>query len=706
MCYSKFVSIPGQVKPLVLALAFLGAQPVLAKDIPDQESADLPPVVVSGERAGRALSDIAQGVSVVDGAAADVLTAGSELNPVIARTPNAFVQGPSELPTLRGVQGGGPGGLNSAAITGSLSRLPLVVDGVTRIPSLVNNSFSSLWDVRQVEVLRGPQSINRGRTGIAGAMVVDTYEPTRQFEAATQLGIRINEISDPTQHFNAMVSGPMGDTLAGRITLESTKGNDPRQVVGVNAPFLSEYDQLRLRAKLNGGSVASTAWQWLAEHEQGQAPQTRNFVELPSLTGRPYDERAVRSNAAIRAFDTRSSLLAFKTWTALGDNTLETVSSWGTNRFSPLPQQTFISRLGGFESQVATDALIRFNSGQTVKAAGTWTGLVGLGYEGRDQEFDATGAPLLASIDVKSNTFAVYSDFTYALRNDWRLQLGGRLQQFSDTRTIATTVLFPPPTAPVSGRTERNTDELLLLPSIGLIHDLDEVNTLGASLRRGFTPGGVSVNAFTGQAYQYDRETVWTSEFTWRNRARKNLDLGLTVFYNQFDNPQFYGEVVPGNRLSLQVFNQTEARSFGAELDAKWQATRDVRIDAALGLLNTEITRAASATPNAQGKGFGQDPSWTASVGALWNLPGPWSLDGRVNHIARAYNDFNNTPGTEVGDYTIVNAGVSYRMKSSQLRVFVNNALDETAFTRLVSGAGADVIAPRELGVSWTFFFD
>lgn len=662
-------------------------------------------VIVSGERNSRNLQQTYQGVSVVDGTEPDVTQPGSEINPVIARTPNAFVQGPSELPTIRGVQGGGAGGLNSAAITGAPSRLPLVVDGVTRVPSLVNNSFSSLWDVRQIEVLRGPQSLARGRTGIAGALVIDTQEPTAHYEAAVQAGVRFNDVNDPRYNLNSMVSGQLVDGLLGRATLETSKGHDPRQVVGGNAPFITEYDQLRFRSKVNGFFGNQTSWQLISEYEEGQVPQTRNFIEQPSLTGRAYDDRAIRSNSATRSFDTNAHLLALKTRTAWGKDSFETTASWNKNRFNSVPEQTFPSRLAGDESQLAFDAIYRINS-NVDRQQGNWSGLVGIGIEDRDQRFDATGVPLQAAIDVNALNLSTYADFSYALTEKVTLFVGGRLQQYNDERQIATTVLFPPPAAPVRGSTARETDELLFLPSIGLGWDIDDQHSVGASLRRGFTPGGAAINAFSGRPYDYDKETLWTTEITWRYKPSNALRFGTTFFYNDFDNPQVFGEFVPGNRLSLQVFNQKEGRSYGLELDSEWQASSILKLDASVGLLQTEITKASSATPAVQGNEFGQDPNITASFEMNWKFLPKWSADARITHVGKAFNDFNNVQSDQVGDYTIANAGVTYQFSKSELRVFSNNLFDETGFTRFVSGSGADVTEPQEIGVSWTVFFD
>lgn len=695
----------------LLACALIPSAGVLSAAAQERTIASttvLDTIVVSGERTDRPLAEVYQGVTIIPGDAPKLQNAGITLNSLVEGTPNAFVQGPSELPSIRGVQGGGAGGLNSAAITGAPSRLPIIVDGVNRIPSLVNRSFTSLWDARQVEILRGPQSLLRGRTGIAGAMVIETNEPTSERESAFQTGVAMDAINGPTFTLNTMLNGALTETINGRLTAEVTKGQDPRQVVGGTADFLSEVEQLRLRGKLAGiidlGS-ATTRWSLLGEHDRGRVPQTRNFVEDPALTGRPYKDRAVRANAPIRAFDTRATALALKTETELGNGVLETVSSYAEDHFASQREQTFASRLKGDEKLFSQDVIYKFGP-QSDLAKGDFGGLAAFAYEHRKQNFAATGVPLRVGIDVKAHTVAGYTDLRYGLTDQITLNAGARLQNFSDRRAITTTVLFPPPSPAVRGANTSSTNELMLLPSIGIGYRLDDVHSLGASLRRGYTPGGAAINAFSGRAYEYASESVWTGELTWRARLQDDrVQIGATAFYNDFDNPQVYGEVVPGNRLSLQVFNQKAGQSYGAEFDARWQVFDSLRLDGTFGLLRTEITRTAASTPKVKGNHFGQDPSITASLGFVWEPLENWQIDGRATFVGSAFNDFNNAPGSKVGNYTLVDLGTSYKIGQMEVRGSVSNLLDEAAVTRYVAGAGADITAPRTFSLTLTTRF-
>jgi iron complex outermembrane receptor protein len=100
------------------------------------------------------------------------------------------------------------------------STFAYVVDGVL---STNPNSFNEeLFDVQQIEVLKGPQGALYGRNAVAGAILVTTKAPSNEFEA--RVGGGVGNVG--TWKANAMVSGPIvEDKLLGRIAV-STRSTD------------------------------------------------------------------------------------------------------------------------------------------------------------------------------------------------------------------------------------------------------------------------------------------------------------------------------------------------------------------------------------------------------------------------------------------------------------------------------------------------
>jgi len=103
-----------------------------------------------------------------------------------------------------------------------------------------------IFDVQRVEVLRGPQSILFGKNSIAGAISVITAQPTDEFEGSVSA---LYEPDHEEQEISLVLSGPLGESLAGRLAVRK------RDMDGyIKNPFLSadepNRDELTIRGTL------------------------------------------------------------------------------------------------------------------------------------------------------------------------------------------------------------------------------------------------------------------------------------------------------------------------------------------------------------------------------------------------------------------------------------------------------------------------
>ncbi|WP_200821283.1 TonB-dependent receptor [Oceanicoccus sp. KOV_DT_Chl] len=90
-----------------------------------------------------------------------------------------------------------------------------VVDGVL----LTNpNGFNQeLFDIQQIEVLKGPQGAIYGRNAVAGAIIVTTKKPGDEFESTVSVGAGSNDLTKA----RISVSGPIVDGLKGSFSFSN-----------------------------------------------------------------------------------------------------------------------------------------------------------------------------------------------------------------------------------------------------------------------------------------------------------------------------------------------------------------------------------------------------------------------------------------------------------------------------------------------------
>jgi iron complex outermembrane recepter protein len=150
---------------------------------------------------------------------------------------------------------------------------------------------------------------------------------------------------------------------------------------------------------------------------------------------------------------------------------------------------------------------------------------------------------------------------------------------------------------------------------LSLAHDLSQHVMTYASIVRGFKMGSVNSNptsmAFTNLLNVVVKpETLVTYEIGAKAMfADENLRINSALFYNDWDNYQFYQVYNPGNpaQLFASLINLPEARSYGAETELEWHFKDNWRLDIGLGWLETEVvdgTLDVSGLPEASKEGF------------------------------------------------------------------------------------------------------
>lgn len=108
--------------------------------------------------------------------------------------------------TLRGIssQTEGPSGDSS---------IPIVIDDVTISREFMKSQ--NLFDLELVEILRGPQGTSFGRNASSGLILLRTARP--QWRSTS--GVTAELGSHETSHVDAFVTGPLGESAAGRLAM-------------------------------------------------------------------------------------------------------------------------------------------------------------------------------------------------------------------------------------------------------------------------------------------------------------------------------------------------------------------------------------------------------------------------------------------------------------------------------------------------------
>ncbi|MEP2550823.1 MAG: TonB-dependent receptor, partial [Marinomonas sp.] len=165
----------GGASSIAVATTMGIAAPAMAQEAPaeEEQSVGVPEIIVTARKRAEPLQATPVAVTAIGGEALERIHA-TDLSDLSGRAPNVTINtignfGSSVSVFIRGIGNGDPGSTVDPSVG-------LYVDGIY-LPRTVNSSLD-LFDVEQVEVLRGPQGTLFGRNTTAGAINYRTKRPT------------------------------------------------------------------------------------------------------------------------------------------------------------------------------------------------------------------------------------------------------------------------------------------------------------------------------------------------------------------------------------------------------------------------------------------------------------------------------------------------------------------------------------------------
>ncbi|MEH6587426.1 MAG: TonB-dependent receptor [Halioglobus sp.] len=184
-------------------------------------------VIVTAQKRAQSLQDVPISVAAMSGE--KISDSGiTSLEELTLYIPNVSINSGASTPNLfiRGIGSGTNAGFEQS--------VGMYIDGVYagRGPLA---AVPTTMDLERVEILKGPQGILFGKNTIAGAVNITTAKPSDEFEGVIEA---LYEPDHNEQQYNLVLSGPLTDTLAGRIAVryDSMEGWWDNTINGAQGP--------------------------------------------------------------------------------------------------------------------------------------------------------------------------------------------------------------------------------------------------------------------------------------------------------------------------------------------------------------------------------------------------------------------------------------------------------------------------------------
>ena len=501
-------------------------------------------------------------------------------------------------------------------------------------------AVATTFDLKGIEVLRGPQGVRYGANALAGLIYVQGNEPTSTPEAELEL----SGGSDDTRAVGAVLGGAVpgsSETLAWRLAVQQYDSDGFRRNPYLGRDDTNQRDELSLRGKLRWQASDALRVDFTGLHvdlDNGYDAFTidNGFTTWSDQPGR--DRQQTHAGALRISWQLDFAELLSITGLARSDLQSGFDADWGNPDYWAPYVYSFTQAFDRERDTVNQE--LRLISGPDSRLFGAdWVAGVYLldldeSNGRRDQgicDVATCGYDLLldtgASSDYSATSVALFSSVSRPLGDTATVSGGLRWEQRSARYRDAFGSRFDPRDSMLGGE-------------LGLTHEVQPGATVWARIARGYKAGGFNTslagidfdefpdfNLDAGNI-EFAPEYLWDYELGLRLApATANWSMALNVFMQQRDDPQI--KVPAQLRLgdpTTYVFvtdNASDAETRGVELEASWQLLPTLSLGTALGLLHTEIGD-FNLRPELEGGDLAHAPRYTFALNASWRSPQGW----------------------------------------------------------------------------------
>ncbi len=200
----------------------------------------------------------------------------------------------------------------------------VVVDDVPL--AFQSRAFGNMTDISRVEILAGPQSTLYGKSSTAGLVNIVTPDPTNALSGR----VEATGTTDSERDVSAWLSGPITDTLAGRLSIISS--DFPGTVKNLYTGWMSDGDKsLNAHGKLVWDPTSQLKVATNVNYSAGVTTNDYVWINLPAnakLRGNAAYPPSVYLNGVAPGFDNTNIYNNYGTGTRYGDFDQSVKVSW------------------------------------------------------------------------------------------------------------------------------------------------------------------------------------------------------------------------------------------------------------------------------------------------------------------------------------------------------------------------------------------
>ena len=586
---------------------------------------------------------------------------------------------------------------------------------------------ATLFDVSQVEVLRGPQGTRYGANALAGLISIRSHEPADVFAGS----VEASAADYGTGSLGATLTGP-AESLdsAWRLAVQKFRSDGFRDDVYLQRDDTNNRDELTARFKWNWRPSDFTRVDFTLLHAD-----LDNGYDAWSIdnTWRSESDRPGQDSQKATAGSVR---LVTNAW---GSNTLTAIGAYGRSKginsfdadwgnaelWAPYTYDYFESYgrdrdTGSVELRLASAPAV--NAGDLAWLVGAYgLRLSEDGHDHRDgvyadpffPEFDSTLDDTLESAYRATNR-AIFAQLDGRIAERWSWSSGLRTEERSSHYRDGGIWDGEP------RETDRRRTDRMVGGQVSMSYELTERATLYATTSRGYKAGGFNLGAVRADRLEFRPEYLWNFEVgTKQSRLGGKLYADTSLFYSRRRDVQIlnnYQSDPIGNPTSFVFFtdNASAGYNYGVESSLRWRVTELWDLGGSVGLLRTryqDYLQDGVVLPNRE---QAHAPKYQLALNAGFHLPSGWNARADVAAVDAFY--FDVPPNdSRSSSYVVTNLRAGYDAANWTASIWARNLFNETYAIRgfFFGNVPPDFPDqqyiqrgdPRQVGVTFTYSY-
>ena len=664
--------------PIALAvIAVISSPNVAANSQQTSTPDDIEVMVVTSDFRGSALEKMPSSVTVID--QQQIEDEGAQhFEDILNNIANFNWSGGSSRPKYFQIRGVGEQEEYQGAPNSSVG---FVVDDID-LSGL--GMVSSMYDLQQVEVLRGPQGTRYGANALAGLIYLKSNDPTDVFEHGAEVSLG----NDNLQTFSGFSSGPVTDSgnLLYRVSLQQHQQDGYRDNLYLDRSDTNNRDEFTGRAKLRWYATDDLEIDLTllhANYDNGYDAWTLDNNGFDTLTDAPGVDKQRTTGSSLKFTYTGAEDFELTSLTSLAqsDTRHNYDGDWANPDYwasrdcdgSPCEYEYNWDKKGERKTVTQEFRLSSTESGRIFADSTDW--LIGVYGMDLQEDNDTVDSYSQLSAEYRAQNYALFGQLDSDLGSSYALSVGLRVERRDSDYSDSAGDEFDP-------------SETMWGGHIALSKALSENHESYIRIARGYKAGGfnMSLPEEVADKKEYDTEILYNYELglksTWLD-GQANTNFAL--FYMDRQDQQVAASqqsTVPGQEGNFILFteNAGSSHNYGAELDGNWYATDNLQVYGSVGWLETaygdyQYEDKYGTVVDLSGRELAHSPNFTFSLGATYRSDSGWFAN--VNASGKSDFYYSDSNESKSDAYQVFNAKVGYEADIWSVYLWGRNLLDE-----------------------------